>query len=326
MVPVIELSNITKTFTERSLRSLLFRMAPGKIEALKGITLSVGSGEVFGLLGPNGAGKTTLIKILATLILPDNGSGTICGHDLWKESHQVRRIIGFVNAGERSFYWRLTGRQNLRFFAALHDLHGFGRNKRIAELLELVGLAEKADTSFMKYSDGQKQRLAIARALLSDPRVLLMDEPTKSVDPIGARELIDLTVHELARKRGKTILWSTHNLNEAEKVCSRLAVIHRGTIIASGDLNHMRSLIDAESLYRMKIDDCHPDVLHTMGITPFEMVRNNGCIEFELKRKETDIPILIQRLVQSGIHVHACTNREAELEEVFEKLVRHECY
>lgn len=324
MSPAIELKNITKTFIGRTWGSLLFRKQPEKVEALKGVTLAVEPGEVFGLLGPNGAGKTTLIKILATLILPDSGQGSICGHDLHDEARKVRRCIGLVNAGERSFYWRLTGRQNLDFFATLYDLHGLGKKGRVQELLELVGLTEKADSMFMKYSDGQKQRLAIARALLSDPQVLLLDEPTKSVDPLGARDLIDLTVKELAGRRGKTILWSTHNLNEAEDVCSRLAIIHRGTIIASGDLDHMRSLIDAEGLYQFTIDECHTGIFHSLGISPVSFIRNNGFLEFEMKLKQADVPSIVKRLVFSGVNVHACRSKEAELEEVFEMLVRNE--
>lgn len=317
----IELKDIIKHFIERSWGTLLLRKPAAKTEALKGVTLSIERGEIFGLLGPNGAGKTTLIKILATLILPDSGSGSVCGYDLRTQSSRVRHMIGLVNSSERSFYWRLTGRQNLKFFAMLYNLSGSEKKKRIDELLELVGLEEKADTPFMKYSDGQKQRLAIARALLSDPEILLMDEPTKSLDPLAASDFIDLTVNELASKKSKTILWCTHNLKEAEKVCSRLAIIHKGKVIASGDLQHMKSLIATESFYQMSIDNCPMEKLNQIGITPLRTIHNNGHLEFEVQAQGKDIPLFIKDLVGMGINVHACKEKPVELDEVFEKMV-----
>jgi len=323
MAPAIELNGITKTFFERSWSALLTGRKRRRTEALKEVSLSIPRGEIFGLLGPNGAGKTTLIKLLATLILPDGGRASICGHDLYRESDQVRRVIGLVTTGERSFYWRLTGRQNLHFYAALYDLRGKKRKRRVEELLELVGLEEKADTMFMKYSDGQKQRLAIARALLPDPQVLLMDEPTKSVDPIGAADLISLTVQELAGRRGKTVLWSTHNLKEAEALCSRLAIIHHGALIAVGNLAYMRSLIDSESRYQLTVDDYPADLFRALGVTPLSVTRSNGCHEVEFRAQEQEIPNMVRLLVSRGIEVRACKSKNVELEEVFEKLVNH---
>ena len=319
----IELKDITKVFIERSWGTLLLRKPAVKTEALRGVSLSVERGEIFGLLGPNGAGKTTLIKILATLILPDCGSGSVCGYDLRSQSSRVRHMIGLVNTSERSFYWRLTGRQNLNFFAMLYNLSGVQKKKRIDELLELTGLEEKAGTLFMKYSDGQKQRLAIARALLSDPEILLMDEPTKSLDPLAASGLIKLTLNELALKKGKTVLWCTHNLKEAEKVCSRLAVIHKGKVIASGDLQHIKSLIAAERFYQMTVDNCPIEKLKKIGITPLRRIHNNGHLEFEVQAQGKDIPLFIKNLVGMGINVHACKEKLVELDEVFEKLVSH---
>ena len=230
----IELKNITKTFVERTWRTTFLRKTPKRVEALRGVSLSVRPGVIFGLLGPNGAGKTTLIKILATLILPDSGHASILGHDLCDHAQQVRTKIGVVNTSERSFYWRLTGRQNLIFFAALCNLSGSKGRKRIEELLDLVGLNEKADNAFMRYSTGQQQRLALARALLADPEVLLMDEPTRSLDPVAASDLRRFTIKELAERQGKTVLWCTHNLKEAGEVCGCLAIIHKGKVIASG--------------------------------------------------------------------------------------------
>lgn len=324
MQPVIELNNITKTFTEHSFRTILFRKNPKRVEALKGISLEVQQGEVFGLLGPNGAGKTTLIKILATLILADGGSARICGLDLLKHSTNLRRLVGLVNTNDRSFYWRLTGRQNLEFFAALYNPTASHRKKLVGELLDMVGLKDKADTRFMKYSSGQKQRLAIARVLLVDPKALLMDEPTNSLDPIAASELRKFTKETLVGAQGKTVLWCTHNLKEAEEICDRLAIIHKGKIIASGSLRDMQSLIKEKSLYQLKVGSRSQEALQQLGISPIYTFQNNGYMEFELKEKEENISFLIKRLIEKGIKVYSFRHKEIELDEIFERLIQKE--
>jgi len=322
MPDIIELHNISKTFLERSWRSVLSGKVPKRTEALKDISLSVMKGEIFGLLGPNGAGKTTLMKILATLILPDGGTGNISGYDLIRQSRQIRRIIGLVNTSDRSFYWRLTGRQNLDFFAALHNLTGKEKGNRVKTLLELVGLEEKAETQFMKYSSGQKQRLALARALLSDPDILLMDEPMQNLDPIASSAFIRMTVDVLKEEEGKAILWCTHNLREAEEICSRIAIIHQGSVIASGDLTHMCSLINAESFYEFTIDYCPEATFKKMGIEPLRMLRHNGSIDFELRMGSNDVPSLVRDLVESGVNIRSCRAKTINLDEVFEKIIR----
>ena len=320
----VELKDITKTFVERSWRTMLSGKKPKRVEALNGVSLRVGSGEVFGLLGPNGAGKTTLIKILATLILPDGGDARICGYDLCNQPQRVRRMIGLINTSERSFYWRLTGRQNLKFFAALSNLSDSSGKKRVEKLLDMVGLNEKADTAFMKYSTGQQQRLALARALLSDPQVLLMDEPTRSLDPMAASEFRRFTRKELVGEQGKTVLWCTHNLKEAEEVCDRLAIIHKGKVIASGALEDMQCLMDDGNFYQLKIDHWPEDGLQDFGVLPMRTFQNNGYVDLELSAKQEDIPILLERLVGSGIKVYTCTRKQPDLEEIFEKLINHE--
>jgi len=291
------------------------------IVAVDGISFTVKKGEIFGLLGPNGAGKTTLIKILATLIIPNSGAGKIFGYDLIQQSQHIRRIIGLVNMSERSFYWRLTGRQNLNFFAALHSLTGKQKEKRIQTLLELVDLEEKADTQFMKYSSGQKQRLSLARALLSNPEILLMDEPTQNLDPIASSTFLKLAVDVLKKKEGKTILWCTHNLREAEEVCSRIAIIHRGAVIESGDLEYMCSLINTESFYEFTIDHCPETIFQEMGITPLRIFRNNGSLDFELQLRSNNVPSIVRKLVENGVNVRSCKAKIIELDEVFEKII-----
>jgi ABC-2 type transport system ATP-binding protein len=204
------------------------------VTALDGLDLEVGRGRVFCLLGPNGAGKTTLIKILGTLVLPDGGRAAVDGHDVAREPGPAKRSVGYAVADERSFYWRLTGRQNLEFFASLHGLRGAWRERRIGELLRLAGLEGAADLRFNAYSTGMRQMLAFARALLADASILLVDEPTRSLDPRAADRTRAFLREEMARRQGRTILWATHDLGEAADCADDIAVISRGRIRLAG--------------------------------------------------------------------------------------------
>jgi ABC-2 type transport system ATP-binding protein len=317
----IEIKNITKTFLERSWRTAFLRKSPGKVRALQNVSFTIGPGEVLGLLGSNGAGKTTLIKTLATLIIPDSGTATVCGHDLLRQPQQVRRHIGLVNTSERSFYWRLTGRQNLEFFASLWGFSKSGAQNRVAELLEMAGLKEKANTAVMNYSSGLQQRLAVARALLADPRILLLDEPTRSLDPVAATELRNFSKTRLAGELGKTIIWCTHNLKEASDICDRLAIIHKGQLAATGSIKEIQSIMAAESSYRFKIDRWKPELADVQNWPPTKIIRNNGFIELELKTGEDQVPALLEQLVDAGINVYYCTRREPDLDDTFKKLI-----
>ena len=319
---VISLNNISKSFTEYTWQTLFRLKKPKKVTALKSVSLTIKPGEIFGLLGPNGAGKTTLIKILATLILPDSGKASIGDFDLVANPQDVRPLIGLVNANERSFYWRLTGRGNLDFFAALWNLDKIEKKERIGHVLDRMGLTHKADSLFMKYSSGQQQRLALARALLSDPKILLMDEPTRSLDPVVAARLRKFVRDELAGKQGKTILWCTHNLTEARDVCHRLAIIHEGKIMASGSLEDMQALNTQENHYQIKINSQGYDMWKTIGISPIRTAQNNGIMEFEIKEKEEHIPALMNRLVNAGVKVYACKEKEPDLERIFKNLIK----
>jgi len=211
------------------------------------INLQVREGEVFGLLGPNGAGKTTLIKILCTLIFPSAGTARVNGYDVLKESKKVRESIGYVTTDERSFYWRLTGRQNLEFFANLHNYYSSRARERVFELLEIVNLENRADDPFLSYSAGMKQRLAIARGLINDPRVLFMDEPTRSLDPKAAQSARDFISSYIIREQEKTIFLSTHNLSEAEQLCNRIAILDEGKIKIAGSPQELKSGLGNDS-------------------------------------------------------------------------------
>ncbi len=317
----VSIRGVSKTFAQGGWRAALGAGKSPAVRALDGVSLEVGAGEVFGILGPNGAGKTTLIKILATLILPDAGGGSVCGWDLAAEAQKVRSKIGLVSANERSFYWRLSGRQNLDFFASLWGLKGREKARRIAEVMDISGISDKADAPVMKYSSGQQQRLALARALLPDPEVLLMDEPTRSLDPSAASEFRRFARQELAGTGGKTLLWCTHNLAEAREVCGRLAVIHKGRVRACGSIAEIRALIPGAAFFRLRVDRVPeaafgPETMFNLE----QIVKSNGHIEIDVHEKPENIPYLLAHLIEKDVKVFACTPVEPDLEQVFARL------
>jgi ABC-2 type transport system ATP-binding protein len=200
------------------------------VQALDGVSLHVDPGEVIALLGPNGAGKSTLIRILGTTVLPDSGSATVAGHDVARTPVAARRSLGQMIGDERSHYWRLSGRRNLAFFAALV---GFPRRQavaRAARLLNSVGLADAADRPVLGYSSGMRARLSLARALLADPPLLLLDEPTRNLDPLAASRFRE-SARRVSAKKGTGILFATHDLHEAVAISTRILVLSAGRIV-----------------------------------------------------------------------------------------------
>ena len=250
---MIEIRNVTKVF---SLRKGLFEAISHpfrenrKVLALDSVNLKIEKGEIFALLGPNGAGKTTLIKILSTLILPNEGDIKISGYDIKTHENEAKSKIGLVTGEERSLYWRLTGRQNLEFFGAMYDLTKNeikNRIKNINEALEIDDL----DKPFENYSTGMKQRIALARCLISNPEVIFMDEPTKSLDPGSANKFRAFIKERLVHKLGKTVFFTTHQTDEAQELADRIAIISQGRIKACGrlkDINRSWDLNEDASL------------------------------------------------------------------------------
>src|SRR3954453_2870076 len=233
---VVEAHELKRTY--RTTTGVL-RRRPLAVEAVRGISFEVGEGELFGLLGPNGAGKTTTIKMLITLLLPTGGEARVLGFDVVRDAREVRKRIGYVFGGERGLYERLSGLDNLRYFAELYGVPPRDQKRRIAELVDLVGLTGREKERVEAYSRGMRQRLHIARGLLHDPPVVFLDEPTIGVDPVGARELRAL-IASLAQG-GKTVLLTTHYMFEADSLCNRIAVISKGEIVAQGTPQQLKA-------------------------------------------------------------------------------------
>lgn len=227
---MIETWSLGKTFQRPPWPfSMAFRRLHRPIRALHGVTVKVERGEIFGLLGPNGAGKTTLLKVLATLLLPSEGGGRVNSADLIGEAGKVRMAIGLATGEERGAYWRISGRENLEFFAGLLGASPRAARRRAEAVLEIVDLLPHAQELVGRYSTGMRQRLALARALLADPPVLLLDEPTRSLDVMAAERVLTV-IQRLARESGKTVLLATHALGEAARVCHRVAVLTGGIV------------------------------------------------------------------------------------------------
>jgi ABC-2 type transport system ATP-binding protein len=228
---ILELRKVTKIFNRTSfLNKLVFLENRGPVTSLDDISLQLKKGEVLGVLGPNGAGKTTLLKILAGLLTPEKGSIILNNKTLKTTSYMYKKSIGLVVSNERSFYWRLTLRHNLEFFAAIQGLFGLTAKARINYVLGVVGLQDKADDYFYTLSSGMKQRLCIARALLHQPEILLLDEPTKGLDLHHAKAIQTYIKEVLIRGQGKTIVLASHSLEEIQRVCDRLIIMDQGKI------------------------------------------------------------------------------------------------
>jgi ABC-2 type transport system ATP-binding protein len=306
----VEVEDITRVFEPR-------RRESSRVVALDGVSLTIPEREIHGLLGPNGAGKTTLVKILSTVLLPTSGRARVLGHDVVEETQAVRPLIGIVFGGERGLYWRLTGRQNLEYWGALYKLSGRDSRARAQQLLERVGLADKADGRVEEYSRGMKQRLHLARGLMGDGRVLFLDEPTTGMDPLAAREFRTL-IGEL-REEGRTVLLATHDMAEAETVCDRVTLIDRGRIIATESPRTLGHLLSR--FQRIDVDEAPEAVLAEIraleGVTSVSRVDGAG-IRIEVDREGVTQRVL-ERLVAAG--VGSVKTSLPSLEEVYVHLI-----
>jgi ABC-2 type transport system ATP-binding protein len=260
-VEVDHLKRIFKTYIG------VIRRKKKEVVAVQDISFNIEPGELFGLLGPNGAGKTTTVKMLTTLLIPTAGTARVFGKDIVKDANKIRSQIGFILGGERGLYWRLSGIDNLRYFATLYQVDPEISKKRIPYLLELVGLKDRGNEKVEGYSRGMKQRLHIARTLLHDPEVLFLDEPTIGLDPVGARETRQVIRNLQSEK--KTILLTTHYMFEADALCQRIAVINHGKIIALDTPEALKKHVQDLSVIEIEVFGVTQETLNRLRSMPF---------------------------------------------------------
>lgn len=317
---IIEVKNLTRTYA--SINGTLKREKK-EVKALKGISFKVKKGEVFGLLGPNGAGKTTTIKILTTLLAPTSGKAQLFGQNTFGDEKEIRPRINFIFGGERSLYWRLSARDNLKYFSDLYLVDEKVQKKRIPELLALVGLEARADEKVETYSKGMKQRLQIARGLVNDPEVLFLDEPTIGLDPVGARDLRKII--DRLSKEGKTILLTTHYMYEADELCDRVGIINEGELVALDtpeNLKKHKSDISVLEIRTFGINNQTKKALEKIpGVEAMTIKQNDQIETIQLQCKNcSEITREAMKLIEEGNLLNINT-REATLEDVYLKLV-----
>lgn len=329
----IETVNLTKRFPRiKGYRELLMHPFRRKeTTALEDVNIQVERGELFGLLGPNGAGKTTLIKILCTLVLPNEGAAFVNGYDVAKHGKEIRRNIGYVISEERSFYWRLTGRQNLKFFATLNNLSARQAGQRIEEVVELTGLKEDIDKVFKDYSSGMKQKLAVARGMLTNPQILFLDEPTRMLDPLVTRDLRRFIRDQIVGKEKRTVVLATNNMQEAQELCDRIAIVHRGKIKICDSLDGIRRILNGKDRYVLKLKSPLEHLKRELSNTYFadkidrispESSDNNGsAVRVEISSPEDKVSEVVERIVLAGIRVEACYPLKESLDEIFARVV-----
>ena len=308
----VDAHDLVKTFRTGWLR-------PRRNEALRGVSLAVPRGAIYGLLGPNGAGKTTLLSILATLLLPDGGSARILGHDVVADSLAVRQRVNMAS-GNASFVWSLRPAEVLRFYGRLYGIGGGELRRRVDELLERFELTAHLRTEYNELSTGLKQRLALAKALLNDPEVLFLDEPTLGLDPdVSIR--IRAQIAALRRERGTTVILTTHYMREADELCDEIAFIKGGRILAQGTPDALKRQIRLGDVIGLRLDPAEPAGLAELSGVLDVRLRGDRLL-CTVDAADKRLPEVLGWLHDHGVVVRDCQVTEPELEEVFVELAR----
>ena len=328
----IETINLTKTF-ESTLPNGggFFRRKTVKVNAVDGLNLTVKRGELFGLLGPNGAGKTTLVKMLCTLLPPDSGIALINGFDIVKQQMQVKRSLGTLfSVGERGFFWRLNGYRNLEFFAAIYNVPRRKRHDRILEVMKLVGLENNTYQIFQKYSGGMKRKLALARTLLPDPPIIMLDEPTTGLDAISSRTIRDF-VQQTVKETGKTVLYTTHYIEEAAQICTKIGILKQGKIVAYDTPEALKAKIKKDEQIYLVVEDISQPQIEKMRTLQgvIEVTEKNdlpimaGQRELYIELQTVDqLPSIFDFLFEQKIKLVNFKREEPTLEDAFIELTR----
>ena len=291
--------------------------------AVDGIDLTIQQGEVFGLLGPNGAGKSTTIRMLCTLLEPTSGTATVNGYDIRSQATQVRQSLGTLLAGERSIYWKLTGRENLEYFAALYHIPPSIAKKRIQQLLDQMEIKDRADETVEKYSTGMKQRIAISKALLANPPILLFDEPTLGLDPQAARNVRALI--QKLKQEGHTILLTTHYMEEADLLSDRIGIIDKGKIIALDTPENLKERIQQKEVIHLEVsgwyDALETKLAQTTGVE--NLVVKSAAVDslfdvsLQTDNSRATLPRIIDQVNVNGTHLVNMNILKPTLEDVF---------
>ncbi|HWC95275.1 MAG TPA: ABC transporter ATP-binding protein [Candidatus Sulfopaludibacter sp.] len=290
----------------------------GSLIAVDGVSFRAGKGETIGLLGPNGAGKTTTVSMIAGLVRPDSGEVRIAGHVLRGDTDPAKRSMGLVPQ-DIGLYEEMSAYENLHLFGALYNLTGAALRRTIEEALDLVGLRERAKDAVRNFSGGMKRRLNLAAALLHDPQLLLLDEPTVGVDPQSRNAIFDNL--EVLRKRGKTLLYTTHYMEEAERLCDRLVIIDHGKIIADDTLQGLHRLLPVTNLLSVEIEDgkCNglqpSDLREVPGVESVEL--RGATLRIGMRDLGGDSAAVLRWLVDRGYPVQHLASERANLETVF---------
>lgn len=303
MTPVIETESLSRSF--------------GPIRAVDGLTFQVYEGEVFGLLGPNGAGKTTTVRLLNGVLRPSGGQARVLGLDPVQDGCRLRQQTGVLTETP-SLYERLTARENLAIFGALYGIPEPDLSRRVDRMLEEFGLADRADDRVGEFSKGMKQRLALARALLHEPPLLFLDEPTAGLDPEAARQVTEL-IARMSHQEGRTVFLCTHNLNEAQHLCDRVAVMDRGRLLALGTLEELSRILwpglRAEIGLQAPLADAAVAALRCLpGVSDVRY----GPLQLEVSvAGEEVMPAVVETLVREGARILCVVPRQPSLEEIY---------
>jgi ABC-2 type transport system ATP-binding protein len=311
----VEAEDLKKTFKTSVGRALL-RKQTVIVNAVDGLTLRIGRGQIHSLVGPKGAGKTTTIKILSTLLIPDSGRALVGGFDVVKEPEKVREIIGLVLAPDKGFYTRLTGLENLVYYGRLYGLSRGEAIRRARELLELVGLADEGKRLYEEYSLGMKAKLSIAKAMINDPSIIFFDEPTIGLDPLSARRVRQV-IRDLATQ-GRTILLTSHNMWEVENLSNKVSLIKGGKIVVEGSPADLKERLRLN--YRIEVELLDSPAAAAIFQTQVGE-RGYPVITLETSQPSEDLVRLLEQLRSDGCRVGYVRVHEPSLEEVFEKVV-----
>jgi ABC-2 type transport system ATP-binding protein len=326
----IQTVNLTKTFKTKTPNTVLFKHKTQSINAIDNLNLIIKKGELFGLLGPNGAGKTTLVKMLCTLLPPDQGTAIVNGYDIIKHQMQVKQSLGTLfSVGERGFFWRLNGYRNLEFFAAIYNVPRLKRHERILEVLKLVGLENSTYNLYQRYSGGMKRKLALARTLLPDPPILLLDEPTTGLDVTASRNIREF-IKNTVTETGKTVLYTTHYIEEAAQICTKIGILSHGNIIAQDTPNALRDKIKKEEQIHLTLENItSQQIEHMHAIKGVIDITENSedqlpsqtglCIRLQ---NINGLPTIFEFLFQQKIKLVNFKHQEPTLEDAFIELTK----